>query len=301
MTGWRPYEEIHGKSHSVVGRVVVWPKLESAELGGTRDIAVYLPPSLAATWVDGDKSATDARRYPVLYFNDGQNVFDEKTAYVGEDWQVDETMEALAKEGIEAIIVAVPNARMERMDEYNPWHSRLTWKELPSWATRREMGGKGDRYLDFVTQTIKPLVDEAFPTASDRATTGMVGSSMGGLISIYAFASRPATFGLAGVFSPSLGWNDFRILEVVKDSRADGGRVYVDIGGREARGMTAAARRLRDALVDVGYVEGRDLMYVEERYGIHRESAWARRLPDALRFLLAETKRPDRLPDSNPA
>lgn len=290
MTGWREYEAVHGKNNTVSGRVVVWPKLASPQLGGERDILVYLPPSLARSWADGEQPANPDRRYPVLYFNDGQNVFDEKTAYVGEDWKADETLEDLAKEGIEAIAVAIPNGLAERMDEYNPWPSVVPWETLPGWAKRREMGGRGDAYLDFVVDSIKPLVDTAFPTATDAASTAMIGSSMGGLISMYALAARPRVFGLAGVFSPSLPWSDYRILETIEHGPRAGGRVYVDIGGREHRGMTSDTRRLRDALVKVGFTEGIDLRYVEDRYGIHRESAWARRLPDALRFLLAETK-----------
>jgi predicted alpha/beta superfamily hydrolase len=102
-------------------------------------------------------------------------------------------------------------------------------------------------------------------------------------------------FGLAGVVSPSLPWSDYRILKAIREHPPRAARIYIDIGGREGRGMTADTRRLRDLLVTVGFVEGENLLYVEERYGIHRESAWARRLPDALRFLLADLKadRPD--------
>ena len=282
MTAWREYESLHPK-HTVVGRVVIWPKLASPQLGGERDILVYLPPSLARSWpADGEP----VRRYPVLYFHDGQNVFDEKTAYVGEDWKADETLESLAKEGIEAIAVAIPNGRERRMDEYNPWRSTLPWRKLPDWATRREMGGKGDAYLDYVIDTIKPLIDRSFPTAAGPSSTGIIGSSMGGLISLYGVVTRRNIFGLAGVISPSLPWSSYRILDVVRQEPPRGARIHVDIGGRESRGMTADTRRLRDLLIQQGFVEGRDLHYVEERYGIHRESAWARRLPDALRFLL---------------
>jgi predicted alpha/beta superfamily hydrolase len=309
VTGWVEYEAIHGRNHTVTGRVVVWPKLASPQLGGVRDILVYLPPSLARSWRDGESApgaapapgavsatvpaAVSARRYPTLYFNDGENVFDELTAYVKEEWKADETLEDLAKDGIEAIAVAIPNGREARLDEYNPWRGTLPWKNLPKWATRREMGGKGDAYLSFVVDTVKPLIDGAFPTIADRSATGMIGSSMGGLISIYALAAQPAVFALAGVVSPSLRWSNFRILDVLREKPLRDVRIHLDIGGRESRGMTNDTRRLRDFLLDQGFAEGRDLHYVEERYGIHRESAWARRLPDALRFLLAETKLPN--------
>lgn len=293
MSDWRPYDEVYGKTNTVSGRVVVWPKLYSEALDTARDILVYLPPSLAKDWKPpvADEAPTamnGARHYPVLYFNDGQNVFDAKTAYVGEDWQADETLEQLSKEGIEAIAVAIPNGLQERMDEYNPWREAVTWKVMPSWA-RREMGGKGDAYLDWIIDTVKPLVDAAFPTAADAPNTAMIGSSMGGLISLYALAARPETFGLAGALSPSVIWSGYRIFDVLRERSADFGdaRLYVDAGTKEGRGMTLGARKLRKVLLDIGFAEGDDLRYVEDREGIHRESSWAKRLPDALRFLLA--------------
>jgi predicted alpha/beta superfamily hydrolase len=163
---------------------------------------------------------------------------------------------------------------------------------MPDWA-KPEMGGKGDAYLDFLVDTVKPLIDRSFPTAPDPANTGTVGSSMGGLISIYAAATRPDTFALAGVMSTALMWNKLKILDIVGDSEMGYARIYIDAGGREGRGMTANARKLRNVLTTIGFVEGKNLMYVEERFGIHKESAWARRLPKALRFLLAPTKPAD--------
>ena len=285
MTDWQPYDAVFGPDNTVSGRVVVWRGLASPQLGGARDILAYLPPLLAdfpPTVADRPPSVADrsdpGRRYPVIYFHDGQNVFDERTSYSGE-WRADETLEQLAGEGLEAIAVAIPNGGAARMDEYNPWRD-----------TRRRMGGKGDAYLEWVVNHVKPLVDATLPTAADRATTGICGSSMGGLISLYALAAHPDVFGLAGVMSPSLSWNDHRMLGLVREGRVPPARIHLDAGGREWRGMLAEARRLRDLLLEQGYVEGRDLQYVEEPYGIHRESAWARRLPDALRFLLAQTR-----------
>jgi predicted alpha/beta superfamily hydrolase len=277
VSDWQRYEDVHGRDHTVSGRVVVWRQLASPQLGGARDILAYLPPSL------GDRR-DPGRRYPVIYFHDGQNVFDERTSFSGE-WQADETLEQLAGEGLEAIAVAIPNGGDARMDEYNPWRD-----------TRRRMGGKGDAYLEWVVGHVKPLVDRTLPTAPGRATTGICGSSMGGLISLYAMTAHPDVFGLAAAMSPSLSWNDHRMVELVREGRLPPARIHLDAGGREWRGMLAEARRLRDLLLEKGFVDGRDLQYVEERFGTHRESAWARRLPAALRFLLAETHVPDAVP-----
>ena len=277
--GWLPYAEVHGSKNTVSGTVLVWPKLASPQLGRTSEIAVYLPPSLAAARLAG---APSDRRYPVIYFHDGQNVFDDRTSFVGE-WEADETLEKLAKDGIEAIAVAIPNGGEARMDEYNPWREKNFLR-----GHKGEVGGKGDAYMEWLVEDVKPLIDRSFPTQSDRESTGLVGSSMGGLISLYGILKYPEVFGLVGSMSPSVRWHDYGIVKMIEDGRMPPARIHLDMGGREWRGMTDDARRVRDALIEKGWVEGRDLHYVEERYAIHREDAWARRLPDALRFLLAE-------------
>jgi predicted alpha/beta superfamily hydrolase len=277
VSGWQPYEKVHGTDHTISGEVRVWPRLEGTGQIPGREILAYLPPSLAA-------GRGGNRRYPTLYFHDGQNVFDERTSYSGE-WRADEALEELARDGIEAIAVAVPNSGDGRMDEYNPWSSRESW-----WRNGRKVGGRGDAYLDWLVGSVKPLIDRSFPTSPERMATGIVGSSMGGLISIYGLVARGETFGLAGVLSPSLRWNDYAMLRLIEERGLPPARVHLDMGGREWRGMTADARRLRDLLIRGGLLLGRDLHYVEERYAPHRESAWARRLPAALRFLLGSAK-----------
>ncbi len=275
--GWLSYSDVHGDDNTVSGTVYVWPSLGAPALGRSAEILVYVPPSLAA----GDADSV-ARRYPTLYFHDGQNVFDERTSNGGE-WHADETLEMLAGEGLEAIAVAVPNGGDARMDEYNPWRGPSIFDAV------REMGGLGDAYLEWLVSSVKPLVDRSFPTRAEAEATGIIGSSMGGLISLYGLLTNPGVFGLAGVMSPSLGWNDYAVLRLVEDAPLPAGcRVHVDMGGREWRGMLADARRLRDALLGTGMRQGIDLHYVEERHAPHNEAAWARRLPDALRFLLAD-------------
>jgi predicted alpha/beta superfamily hydrolase len=273
IKGWLPYEQVHGKHNSVTGTVYVWPSLNSPELSRSREIAVYLPPSLASG--EGGE-----RQYPVIYFHDGQNVFDSHTSYVGE-WQADETLEKLAEDGIEAIAVAVPNAGEDRMDEYSPWRGR-------SGFGRRRVGGHGDAYLKWLVEEVKPLVDRSFPTRHDRVGTGTIGSSLGGLISLYAVVRYPNTFGFVGAMSPSLRWHDYKIVDFFDGWRGPRPRIHLDMGGREFKGLTEDARQMRDMLLANGWSEGTDLSYVEDRYGHHHEDAWARRLPDALRFLLAD-------------
>lgn len=279
---WLPYAQVHGPENTVSGTVLVWPELHSRGLGRAAEIVVYLPPSLG----DGGPGWTDGRRYPTLYFHDGQNVFDDHTSYSGE-WHADEALEELAQEGYEAIAVAVANGGDARMDEYNPWRERSTF-----YTPSRIVGGLGDAYLEWLVGGVKALVDRSFPTSPLREATGIVGSSMGGLISIYGLIQQPHVFGMAGVFSPSLRWGNHGIARLVRQGRLPRSRVHLDAGGREWRGMVPDARMLRDALVGTGMELGRDLHYVEDPDAEHTESAWAARLPDALRFLLAPFQNP---------
>ena len=282
--GWKPYAEVHKGSDTVSGTVLAYPKVEGDPGIPAREICAYLPPSLATSIAAGE---TSHRRYPVLYFMDGQNVFDEKTSYIGVKWAADEALEKLAADGIEAIAVAVYNDGDERMQEYNPWRSSLKWR-----GRAHPTGGKGDAYLDWLVGKVKPLVDRSFPTRAERMATGIIGSSMGGLIALYALFGQRAVFGLAGVMSPAVHWSDYRVVTLIEEAPLPPTRIHLDMGWREWRGATRDLRKVRDALLARGFVLDRDLHYVEERNARHNEAAWARRLPDALRFLLADFREP---------
>lgn len=256
---WLTYADYtgHTPGHTVSGAVVVLPGVYSPQLDNQRDLLVYLPPGYAA----------GHDRYPVVYMQDGQNLFDSATAFGGQEWQVDETLEALSVEGLAAIVVGLPHMGPARLAEYNPFPAR---------------GGRGEAYLDFVVQTVKPLIDGAFRTQPEREATGVLGSSMGGLISVYGFFRHSAVFGFAGGLSPAFWYAGRNLYAFLQRSPRVPGRLYLDRGSRE-RGV---AKRMAELLVRRGYVLGRDLCYVEEEGAEHTESAWARRLPNALRFLL---------------
>ncbi len=229
----------------------------------------------------------------MLYFHDGQNLFDATTSHAGE-WYLDETMEALATQGIEAIIVGIPNVGTRRFNEYIPFPAA----DLPDVV--------GDKYVAFIADTLKPIIDRDFRTRPERQATGIAGSSLGGLISLYAFFRRPEVFGLAGVFSPALRFGKRGIFPFVKAAPFVPGRIYMDVGTAEGVGLVAKVRarqaaasqylqlvrRMNELLKKHGYVPGESLHYVEEQGGTHHESAWARRLPAALRYLLAEPTPP---------
>jgi predicted alpha/beta superfamily hydrolase len=141
--------------------------------------------------------------------------------------------------------------------------------------------GRGDRYLRFLVDTVKPKIDADFRTLPDRAHTGVMGSSMGGLISLYSFFHAPQTFGFAGVMSPSLWIGHGAIYPDVESMPFVPGRIYLDNGSREP-----SARRMNALLLKKGYCKEADLRFYTEPDGEHSERDWARRLPDALRYLL---------------
>lgn len=243
------------------GRVEVIAGVESPQLGNRRDLFVYLPGS----YPHG--------RYGVIYMQDGQNLFDPAWSFAG-SWMLHEALDGGGRRGLEAIVVGIANAGPNRLAEYSPFPD-------PTHG-----GGRADLYLDFVLQTVKPLVDERFRTYADRRHTGIAGSSMGGLLSLYAFFRHPGAFGAAGVMSPSLWFGDRAIVPFVASAPFVPGRVWLDIGSDEGRRALDDVRMLRDLLLAKGYQPGRDVRYIEEVGARHEEAAWGRRFHDALPFLL---------------
>ena len=277
---WRNYYHKYSQDngHHVTGNLKVAQAIHSPQLKNEREIVVYLPPTY-------DKSH---KHYPVLYMQDGQNLFDPKNSFAGE-WGVDETMNYLANmNNLEGIVVGIPNAGVHRLAEYSPY------------ADSHHGGGQGDIYLDFVVNTLKPLIDRDFRTLPQQKSTGIMGSSMGGLISLYAFFHNAETFGFCGVMSPSLWYGDNKIFDYIESVEHHPGKIYLDAGTRElggawpnhliqlskSRRYYGGVRRMKRLLVQKGYRPVHDLLHVEEKYAHHNEAAWARRLPTALRFFL---------------
>ena len=253
-------------SGRIVGNIRVLPGVESPELGNTRDVQVYLPPSYERS----------GRHYPVIYMHDGQNLFDPGAAFAGE-WRVDDTLEDLAPEGVEAIVVAVPNMGERRIEEYSPFRDA------------RQGGGRGDAYLDFLVRTLKPAIDRRFRTRQECSHTGIMGSSMGGLISLHGFFRHADVFGFAGVMSPSLWFAGRAIFDALASLPRWSGRVYIDIGTGEGRPAVRDARQMARLLRRSASRPRLDVMYIEGRGAVHHESAWADRFERAVRFLLPRT------------
>ena len=240
-----------------------------------RDIQVWLPPGY---------EASPAKRYPVLYLHDGENVFD--AAVAPGEWGVDETAQRLmaAGEVAPALVVAVNNGR-SRIDDYTP---------VPMRREGRLQGGGAAAYARFLVDELKPFIDARYRTRPEAAQTAVGGSSLGGLVSMWLVLREGGSFGAALVVSPSVWWGGEQILREVAATPLGSGRprVWLDIGLLEGEGAVTGARRLRDALLQRGWRQGvpgsplrATLAYAEAPGAAHDETAWAARVEGMLRFL----------------
>ena len=233
-----------------------------------RCVSVYLP---EAYFSDPE------RRFPVFYLHDGQNLFDDLTAYVpGHSWKAHTTADRLTKSGeIEPVIlVGVANTGLRRMAEYTPTRdSKLG-------------GGEARSYARLLIEELKPQIDGAYRTEEDPENTAVGGSSLGGLVSLFIGFEYPEIFGKIAILSPSIWWNNRSILSFVEAPFARPKlRIWLDMG------MSEGARHLRDTdqlfrlLKRSGWREHIDLAYQRAPDGVHSEDAWADRFDDVLRFL----------------
>lgn len=246
----------------------------------TRFLRVWLP----SGYEDVENSS---RRYPVLYLNDGQNLFESSTSFNGVEWQVDETANRLIGDGVvpPMIIVGIDHAGKDRIREYMPYRS------LQPMILRV----LGNRYSDFLTKEVMPLVSRTYRVASGAENTGLGGSSLGALISLYTAVVRPGVFGRLLLESPSL-WSSNR--QVIKESRTVQKwpeRVFLATGTAEAeredrdRSMVDDVRELAGIMRRGGLGDRRLRLLVEDG-ATHHESAWARRFPEALTFLFGNLR-----------
>jgi len=246
----------------------------------TRFLRVWLPPGY-------DDRQNSARLYPVFYLNDGQNLFESATSFNGVEWGVDETADRLIREAAipPLIVVGIDNAGKDRIREYTPHRS------LQPMMLRAQ----GSRYPNFLIKEVMSFVARTYRTATGPVNTGLGGSSMGALISLYAAAVRPGVFGRLLLESPSL-WAANR--QIIKQSRAVSRwpeRIFLATGTAEAgradrdRSVVDDVRELAGIMRRAG-LDDRHLHLVIEEGATHHESAWARRLPEALTFLFGNPR-----------
>jgi predicted alpha/beta superfamily hydrolase len=236
---------------------------------------VYLPP--------GYEEA--GARHPVLYMQDGQNLFDAGTAFMGNEWHADETADDLIRRGcIEPLVmVGVYNTGVRRISEYTPTRDRHLRK-----------GGKAERYAQMLVREVKPFIDHQYRTRKSAEDAGVGGSSLGAMVSLVAGLMYPRVFGKLALMSPSVWWDERSILRLI-DSRASERRprIWLDTGtaeGNDPARVVADARRMRDAFTAKGWREGEDLRYVEAAGHEHNERAWAMRFGAVLDYLFPAGK-----------
>jgi len=242
----------------------------------TRRLRVWLPP---------DYDASGATLYPVLYLNDGQNLFEPATAFAGVPWRAGETAGQLiaAEKIVPLIIVGIDNTGRKRVREYIPYRS----------LDPRVLRPGGQRYPEFLQREVMPLIEKHYPVARGTQHTGLGGSSLGGLIALYTQMASPGLFGRLLIESPSLFVANRRILDECRRFREWSDRMFVGIGTREtgnpARDEKAVGdvRQLAEILAGAGLDETR-LRTCIEAGATHSEAAWAGRFSRALEFLFRQ-------------
>lgn len=187
---------------------------------------------------------------------------------------VDEGLERLGELGLDAVVVGIPNAGLDRLAEYSPF------------VDADGTGGRGEQYVTFIRDEVIPLVTRHFRVSQSRDEVGIVGSSMGALISLYAGFRFPDLFGFVGAMSPALWFAGGRIVPFIAEQSSSAGRIYLDIGTGEGEVHVQYVRELHRILLDKGYRQGETLFYVEDDLAQHDELAWANRLRTAFYFLL---------------
>lgn len=243
-------------------------EFHSEILPDDRGVSVYLPPEYLVQ---------AERRFPVLYLQDGQNLFDGRTSYIaGRTWNANTTADRLTEAGeIEPLIlVGIANTGLRRMAEYTPTRDF------------KMGGGEGRSYGRLLMEELKPMIDRSYRTLPQAKNTGVGGSSLGGLISLYLGFAHPEVFGKVAVISPSLWWDHRSILNVIKQQAAKPDlRIWLDIGTAEGARHVRDADNLEDLLLERGWKIGLDLAYEKAQGAVHDERAWSDRFGNVLRFL----------------
>ena len=258
------WEDLGGSNpHTAADNVqIVTDDFYMPELNRYRRLWIYLPP-------DYDISGKD---YPVLYMQDGQNLFDAYYSFAGE-WEVDETLNTLFEQGdYGVIVVGIDNGGAERINEYSPW------------VNTDYGGGNGDEYAEFLVNTLKPYIDSNYRTLPEREHTGVMGSSMGALISFYTGIEYQEVFGKVGVFSPSFWFSDDCYPHVESTGKQEDMRIYLLAGGSEGFSVVPDMLMMYNTLLNNSFAE-EELYYLVQPDGTHSEWFWAREFGQAYQWL----------------
>jgi predicted alpha/beta superfamily hydrolase len=241
----------------------------------TRYLRVWLPPGY-------DDSENANKYYPVLYLNDGQNLFEASTSFSGVEWQVDETADRLIRAGTVTplIIVGIDNAGKDRLREYMPQRSMQPMM----------LRVQGKYYPDFLTKEVMPFIEANYRVATTPEQTGLGGSSLGALIALYTVVARPERIGKLLIESPSLWVSNRQIIKQSRSVRIWPDRIFLAVGTAEASNADKSRSVVNDvrelaAILRRAVLSEKRLRVVVQEDATHSESAWAERFPEALSFL----------------
>jgi predicted alpha/beta superfamily hydrolase len=232
-----------------------------------RDIVVYLP---------GIYTKRPDLHFPVLYLEDGQNLFDPNTSFIkGMYWHVGESADRVIAQGqVQPLIIVGIYNTDKRLNEYTPTRD----KKLG--------GGRADKYGRMLVEELKPFIESKYRVLGGPEHTGLGGSSLGGLLTVYLGVKYPQVFGKLAVLSPSVWWNRRAILDYVEKAKMPSQpRIWLDVGTKEDTSTVANVTALRDVLLSKGWQEGSSLHFQVFEGAQHNEDAWAQRVAPFLQFL----------------
>jgi len=268
IAGWEDLDGGGGGNSTAAPNVhIVSEDFAMPQLNRTRRIWIYLPPDYDTT----------TKSYPVVYMHDGQNLFDSKTSFAGE-WEIDESLNSLFSQGYEVpIVVGIDNGGSNRIGEYTPWRNT------------QYGGGDGEKYTAFIVETLKPFIDSHYRTLRTSESTGIMGSSLGGLISHYAMVAYPDVFSKIGIFSPSYWFSDSVFTYTTEHFNPTSARVYLMCGTNEGDGdMVPDMQRMAILLQNAGLTaENIQVKIVAGEQ--HNEAAWKQQFATTIKWLFQLT------------
>lgn len=263
VAGWQDNFAVAEKKHTASPQVhIISEKFDMPQLGRQRRVWIYLPA--------GYQSST--KKYPVIYMHDGQNLFDAYTSGYGE-WGIDEILDTFPDKE-ESIVVGIDHGGDYRITEYDPYDSKYG-------------KGRGADYVDFLAKTLKPYIDSSYRTLSDARHTTTAGSSMGGLISMYAVLRYPKIFGNAGIFSPAF-WIAPPIYQLAQQQQLPAySRFYFVCGDAEGETMVADMQKMVDIIRKNGKNEAKTPVVIVKGAS-HNEKQWNGDFPGFYKWLVGE-------------
>jgi len=257
-----------------MGHVHIIRDFHSLPEGAVRTVRIYTPDVY---------DSEPGRRFGVLYMNDGQNVFAHPESSRMETWCANWAIERVAREGrTEPWIIVGVDHDVDRFAQYSPWDE-----------PRLGIEARGPHYIRFLAEHLKPYIDRTYRTKPQSHSTGIMGSSLGGLISLYAGLARPDVFGRIGGVSPSTMWSLGHLFDAWKEHSRRWTRIYLDVGEHERIFRDHVPLNYADSVPDfyrhlkyLGYGD-HEVRLVVDPLGGHHELDWQRRLPDGFAWLLA--------------